>query len=367
MTRILLGAAQRLSVSRGKVLLEGASLKYWVIVFKLLVSGGLLAFLAWRAAREDQFQGIFSGRDYRWFMAAVGTGLLATLVTFYRWFLLARGLGLAMRLGETVRVSFISVFIGLFAFGVVGTDSARAFTAVKNSPGKRIEAVASVFIDRVLGLLTMFLLAAGGYYLQPAERWQQLDSIEGKGVEFVVQVSGAAAIAMLLGGVVALVAPSVLQWPLMRRLRELPVVGSSLARVTEIILLYRRQPGALAIGLLLSVISTLLFALSIYLLAVFYGGNYPSLADHCIIAPISLVANAVPLPGGLGGMETMLDFLYRAFAESGQEAPKGVVVAFAFRFIFLLIAAIGAVAWFRLGRQERESLQADSLQQGAIE
>ncbi len=66
-------------------------------------------------------------------------------------------------------------------------------------------------------------------------------------------------------------------------------------------------------------------------------------------------------------METMLDFLYRAFSETRDEPPKGVVVAFAFRFIFLLIAAIGGVAWFRLGRQERESIQADSLGSGVTE
>lgn len=333
-------------------------MKYAGFILKLLVSAGLLAFLAWRAAREDQFQGIFAGRNYGWFVAAVGAGLLATLVTFYRWYLLARGLGLAMRLGETIRVSCIAVFVGLFAFGTLGTDSARALTAVRNSPGKRIEALASVFIDRVLGLLTMFLLAAGGYYFQPAERWQQLTSPEAKGIQYVVQFSGWAAVAMLLGGVVALAAPRLLEGSIVSRLQRWPLVGESLARVLDIIRLYRRKPAVLGMGLVLSVLSTLLFALSIYLLAVFYGGVYPSLADHCIIAPISLVANAVPLPGGLGGMETMLDFLYRAFTAGQGESPKGVVVAFAFRFIFLLVAAIGGLAWFTLGKQERESMQA---------
>ena len=340
---------------------ERKLLKQAAFVLKLLVSAGLLGFLAWRAVREEQFQGIFAGRNYAWFVAAVAVGLLATMVTFFRWYLLARALGLAMRLGETIRVSFIAVFIGLFAFGTVGTDSARAFTAARNSPGKRVEAVASVFVDRLLGLLTMFLLAAGGYYLQSAERWQQLSSPEAKGIQYVVQVSGWAAAVMMVCGGVALATPQILQWPIFERIRAWPIVGNLLDRVMEVVRLYRRQPGVLMIGLLLSVSSTLLFALSIYLLAVFYGGSHPSLADHAIIAPISLVANAVPLPGGLGGMETMLDFLYRAFTPSQGEPPKGVVVAFAFRFIFLLMAGIGAIVWFAMGKQERESLQAGEL------
>lgn len=266
-----------------------------------------------------------------------------------------------MRLGETIRVSFIAVFVGLFAFGTLGTDSARAYTAARNSPGKRVEAVASVFVDRLLGLLTMFLLAAGGYYLQPGNRWAQLSSPEANGIQYVVQFSGWAAAAMVVGGAVALAAPRVLQWSIFERLRSWPVVGESLTRVMEIVRLYQSHPGDLVIGMLLSVGSTLLFALSIYLLAVFYGGSHPSLADHCIIAPISLVANAVPLPGGLGGMETMLDFLYRAFTSNPGEQPKGVIVAFAFRFIFLLMAGIGAVVWFAMGKQERQSLQSEEM------
>lgn len=333
-----------------------------VFALKLLISVGLLAFLAWRAAREEQFHGFFEGRNYLWLGGAFAAGVLATLVTFFRWYLLARGLGLALGLGETLRVSFISAFLGLFAFGVVGTDSARAWTAAHHSPGKRLKAVASVLVDRTLGLLVMFLFAAGGYYWQPAERWAQLNSLEGQGVELVVQFSGWAAAVLVSCGMLALLAPSVLGWPIFARLRSWPLLGDALGRSLEVVELYRQRPGVLAAGLFLSVLSTLLFTLSIYLLAQFYGGSHPSLADHCIIAPISLVANAAPLPGGLGGMETMLDFLYRAFAPTQGEPPKGVVIAFAFRFILLSIAAGGAFAWFRLSRSERAAMQRGGLE-----
>jgi hypothetical protein len=60
-------------------------------------------------------------------------------------------------------------------------------------------------------------------------------------------------------------------------------------------------------------------------------------------------------------METMLDFLYRAFTPSQGDPPKGIVVAFAFRFIFLLMAGIGAIVWFAMGKQARESLKSGEL------
>lgn len=336
-------------------------MKRAILFLKILISLGLLSYLAYRATAEDQFAVLFhGGRNYVWFGLAVICGLLATLITFYRWYLLARGLGLTLGLLETIRVSFVSVFFGLFAFGVVGTDSVRAYTAARSSPGKRIEAVASVFVDRVLGLLTMFLLAAGGYYLQDPARWQRLDSAQGQAIEFLVQLCGWLAIALLAGGIVLQLVPQLRRQKWFSRLTHLPMVGGLLTRLVGVLLLYRSNPLVLATGLGLSIVSSLMFALTIYLLAVFCGGSYPSLMDHCIIAPISLVANSVPLPGGLGGMETMVDILYRAFATEDGGQPMGVVIAFAFRFIFLLVSAIGGFVWFSLDRAERETLQTGS-------
>jgi uncharacterized membrane protein YbhN (UPF0104 family) len=54
-----------------------------------------------------------------------------------------------------------------------------------------------------------------------------------------------------------------------------------------------------------------------------------------------MVANAAPLPGGLGGMELALKFLYEAFS-----FETGVIVGFAFRFSLLCVAALGAIFWF---------------------
>jgi uncharacterized membrane protein YbhN (UPF0104 family) len=51
-------------------------------------------------------------------------------------------------------------------------------------------------------------------------------------------------------------------------------------------------------------------------------GESPSLATHVVIVPIALVANIVPLPGGLGAFEAALDYLYRSVSESGS-TPGG--------------------------------------------
>ena len=64
-----------------------------------------------------------------------------------------------------------------------------------------------------------------------------------------------------------------------------------------------------------------------------------------------MTANAVPLPGGLGGMEVVLSYLYEAMSDSNQEGQFGVSVAFSFRIMLLSLAALGAIAWFMSRKQ----------------
>ena len=68
-----------------------------------------------------------------------------------------------------------------------------------------------------------------------------------------------------------------------------------------------------------------------------------------------MVSNAAPLPGGIGGMEAAMEFLYIAFGSS-----NGVVAGFAMRISLMTVHGIGAIVWF----QNREQV-ADIEQQVA--
>ena len=107
------------------------------------------------------------------------------------------------------------------------------------------------------------------------------------------------------------------------------------------IAVYRSRPGTVVVSFLLSVGVNVCFAITIYSMAVGLTDSYPSFKNHFLIEPISMVSNAVPLPGGLGGMEFAMNFLYESFS-----CKTGVVVAFAFRFALLAVSAIGAAFWF---------------------
>jgi hypothetical protein len=211
--------------------------------------------------------------------------------------------------------------------------------------------MATVFVDRVVGLYALFLLACFG-----------LAAMSLLGVEF--PAAGAASLAMLSRvvcgaaiagsvGLGAMLLPGFTTNPLAEALARLPVIGGTFARLMAALRTYRRRLGVLAASVLMSVAAHCLTALGIYLLARGLPGDHPSLAMHFLIVPIATVAAAVPLPGGLGAFEMALDFLYRAATSVDTASRQGFVVALAFLVIRLLVAAVGMVLYLAGRRQVR--------------
>ena len=245
-----------------------------------------------------------------------------------------------------MRIGFIGMFFNLIAFGVIGGDALRAFYVAREFKNRKPEAIASVIADRMIGILTMFLIASIAFLVLDTKSMESIHPKKLAGVRgicfFVMTMTGiglSALAAMFL-------TPRLHKRVWFRRLLAIPTLGPILQKVLAVISIYRNRPMAVLVGFLLSFLVNLCFAVSIYFIAAGLVNDFPNLPNHFVIEPIAMVSNAVPLPGGLGGMEFVLDFLYQAFG-----SDHGIVVAFAFRFCLLLVSAIGAFVWFLNRRQ----------------
>lgn len=346
-------------------------MKYAIITIKILISAALLTYLVNKAHRNDQFEFLFSSsKQWSWLLVAFLLVVLAHLINFVRWWTLARDLSLNMRLTDAMKIGFVTQFFGLVAFGVVGSDTARAYYAMRHMPGKKAYAVASVFFDRLIGLLTMMGCAGIGYWLND---WQAL---RGAGDEKLVL--GLQSMCWLLWwvailGFVGLFAAVYLPKRLLLRVYEWSLktkwIGGVLGRLVKVLIMFRERKLSILIAIFYSLLINFVFVLAIDSVGRFVGGNRPTLEQHVVIAPISMIANCVPLPGGLGGMEAVLDLQYQALtakseptADDGVMVPKsvGVVVGFGFRATLLGIALIGALLWLSLSANERRSLRGES-------
>src|SRR6185436_10408988 len=104
----------------------------------------------------------------RW--APIGIAVLLVLVDralmAYRWVALLCTIETSRRppFGATMRVFFESTFLGTFLPASLGADALRSYGAVKlNVPMG--DAVASVFMDRMLGVVSVLLMALVGLAL----------------------------------------------------------------------------------------------------------------------------------------------------------------------------------------------------------
>ncbi len=326
---------------------------------KVLISVGILSWLFSKAWQENQFQA-FAAADKNWWglAAAFGACLAAHLISLFRWQLLVRAIDLPFTLIDAMRIGFIGFFFNLFAFGVIGGDALRAYYVTRQIPHRVMEAVASVVLDRFIGLLTMFSVAAIAFlFWRPTAESMSAEAFATIRIVGVAVLAGTAAGFLFLTSIIFM--PKIAKKKWFKKLEKLPLIGGLLSQITKVIRIYRSKPRVFVISFLLSLGVNFSFLLAIYWLAASITDSHPSFALHFLIEPISMVANAVPLPGGIGGMELVLDYLYRIFSPANG-ANYGVVVALGLRIMLLLVSAIGAVLWLFNRKTIKQELPARS-------
>ena len=134
-------------------------------LLRLLVALGLTGYLLWKSNPAAVLQAS-AGIDLRYIGLAVLLVLVDRGLMAYRWLVLLRPVAGArqMSLGLVMRIFFVSTFVGVFLPTSVGGDAVRAYSLARhNVPGAA--AVVSVFMDRMLGVLSILLLATAGLFL----------------------------------------------------------------------------------------------------------------------------------------------------------------------------------------------------------
>jgi glycosyltransferase 2 family protein len=322
---------------------------YWNVV-KYVLALGLLAWvivLNWDPNDRQGLKFVYESHvrggvplRYGSFVLAVVSFLTAVVLTFCRWYVLVRALDLPFHLSEAVRLGSIGFFFNTFLPGSVGGDIVKtAILARQQSQGTL--AVASVLIDRVIGVWTLVAFAS----LLSATLWVS-ESLKGDAeqVSAIINIFGG----LMVGICVLIWVGMVLSPNIVRRfsiwLSHLPRIGKIPTEFSRAVLLYRHRPRSILIASLLSVVSHVGFVLTFYLCSLTLlppnGENgVPSLLEHFLIVPTGLVIRALPIfPGGVGIGEAGFGELYRCF---GFPSSRGVQAALVYRFVSWLLGLIG--------------------------
>jgi hypothetical protein len=279
---------------------SGTPVRRALLIFaKVAISAGLLAVLLSRAdlpALAERFRHM----DVRWAFAALAAYALMILVSAWRWRVLLRVQATDVRTWTLTESLLVATFFNNFLPSNIGGDVVRVADTARYAGSKTL-ATTVVLVDRVLGLVALFLVAAAGAALAtrrglilPGAAWLWLPPV--------------VAIAALIPALRAPQSVVRLGAPLERIGGEW--VTERLRRLTSALERFGRDPWPL--------VWTTIGALGVQALIVaFYLCTARSLAIPLpvllasVVVPVSLAAQMVPISiNGFGVREAVFAFLF---------------------------------------------------------
>ena len=216
-------------------------------------------------------------------------------VMIFRWVLLLRASHVPITTRDAARIFLVSSFVGSFLPAGIGGDVARAY-GVWQATSDTAEALASVAIDRVLGILALVTMGAIGLAAtaNTITDWRV-------GVSIAVLLSACAASLWADRLVDALLPRALDDHRVGRRLRGL---GDALSR-------YRSRPGTLAHVFVWSLVVQLLRIIQAYLLGAGLGLAVP-LRYYLLFMPVALLMLLLPISvSGFGLPQAIIVWLTR--------------------------------------------------------
>ncbi len=322
-----------------------------VILFKIILPIAVVAWLLWDTPRE-QLEQLRTMRKNWWLLAgSLALGMTALINTFVRWYLLVRSLHIAFRPADALRLGFLGFLLNFVSVGVVGGDLFKAIFIAREQPRRRPEAVASVVVDRVIGLYALLIVASVAVLaIGQAEMGPEVRAV--CRATLIATVIGAVAIAVMW-------LPGFTTGPLAEAVTRIPRIGPVLARLIGALRMYRRRPGIMALALVQSFGTHVLFAASIYCIARGLFPQTPTAGEHLVIVPLSMVAGSLPFtPAGLGAFELAMQKLYE-FLPAQPHVVSGVIVALVFRLVQIAMAALG-MCYYWSSKADLARIQAEA-------
>jgi uncharacterized protein (TIRG00374 family) len=333
-------------------------------LFKYGLGLGLLGWVIWQywsyEGPDGQPMGLITAMDKPInvgpFFLALVILTVAVLITVIRWYVLVRAQGLPFTLVNALRLGLIGYYLSTFLPGSVGGDFFRA-AYIAREQSRRTVAVATVLIDRAMGLVGLFWLVAlvGGISWVTGALEQMarnhaavifLESIVSISMVFVV---GSLAFWFLLGFLPQRRADK-FAW----RLSRIPKIGHSVAEFWRAIWMYRCQGRSVGLSLILSMLGHVGFVLTFYFasLTLSAADQIPSMGEHFLLVPVGMAIQAgCPTPSGVGGGEVGYGELYY---QVGYGFDKGVLGSLTQRVLTWILGLVSYLTYLRM----RPTLQA---------
>ncbi len=301
----------------------------WV---RLLFSAAILWWLSTRIDMAGAWRALVS--VHVGYLAAVLVLVLVDrLVMIYRWVLLLRASGVPISARRAADIFLVSSFVGSFLPAGVGGDAARA-VSLRNQTVEGGEALASVLVDRLLGMLSLAAMGLVGLLA-----WAPGEGTAVRVIAAVAVLAGLCTAAFWGDRIARAVVPD--------RPHAGPI-GRRLLRLADAVSRSRGRGGTLAQVMAWSILVQLLRITQAWLLGLGLGLTVP-FSYYLLFMPLGLLMLLLPISvSGFGLPQGVIVWLLR---------PMGVAdeASFALSTLIVLTGLAGnlpgLVLWLRRDRE----------------
>lgn len=300
----------------------------WLII-KSAVAGAMIWFLIHQGLLD--FTLILQGAIA---LNVVMVGLVLNLAMIslgaVRWHILLLSQDIVLPFAWSHRMIYLTMCFNMLVPGAVGGDALRlAYVARKVPDVQKGSAILTIFVDRFIGLYTLFVLALLPLLFNLPALYPLLP------IRLLIF-----SLALVVGGgplFILLLFWGAHRIPLLHNRKGAGKMGAVIDPIIRAVRLFRQSKGRLIAALLVSALAQTLEIISLLCIAYSLGMLTVPASHFFVAAPIAWVANILPIsPGGLGVGEAAFSQMFQWLQ------PSSTVTAFGTVFLVNRIVQIGA-------------------------
>jgi len=302
-------------------------------IARILITVGIFYYLFKYKIDEQKVVEVLSSANWAWIVVAVGLFWFTFWFGLIRWQMLLRTQGVELPFRRVLAIGFVGHFFNSFLLGATGGDVIKAYYAARQTQTHKAEAVMSVFVDRVVGLFGLLVIAAvmmgcnfRWLWTQPNLRLPAL---------FVLSViaSGCLFIWLTTGPLHGHMRNRLARWP-------------SIVKAADSYRSYKNHGRVLGIGLLLSIGVHVSLIIGVICLARGMGVTGVSWDKFFVVVPVINTIASIPITvAGLGLREDLYVRLFASLGPSPEQAIAISLLSYGVQLFWSLIGGLVYMLW----------------------
>jgi uncharacterized protein (TIRG00374 family) len=314
-----------------------------LLLVKLVLSVGLLAYLLQSVDLSDVLRHFIEGR-HSLFAVAAFVYIVVVLLSTVRWKVLLDAVEKGHTFGELLKSYMVASFFGNFLPSNVGGDVVRVRDTAKHV-GSHTAALTVAFVDRVVGFLALYFIAAPAFLLGGSVvRGLAGARVILLGLTLLFIVLGAI---FMRSGFVTRVVETV-------GVRRFPWIHTKFESVQSTVNVYRANKAALFEAFLLSLVLQSLGVVYFYLVAT--ALRIPlDLGTAMLMVPLCSLIQAIPISFNGWGIRESVYVLY--FHQVGLPRTSALAFSIVAAGLVVLLSISGLFVWLVRKSHEHDSPQ----------